>query len=440
MSSTAVTLPNEIAMQQAWRFRLWGTGQLRTAQGAVVQIVDPGKLNNGPGPDFSDAKIKVDGEVWIGAVEIHRKASDWHRHGHDGDRAYESVVLHIVGRDDCRISRPDGTEIPQAVMRIDPDFASTFNSLVNSSSYVLPMCGNALADIESIFRSDWITALAYERMYRKAADVLERLRENSGDWLQTVYSTLARGLAYGVNADNMERVSRLAPVRILMKNVDSPETVEAILFGQAGLLNQTAPADSYEALLVREYRFYAAKYDLVPIDSPRWQLSGRNPANTPFRRLALLGAMLRKHNVDIAYIIAGSRTVDDMNAYLDVELPDYWAHNYAFSRKASGRMAPLGKQSRDLLIINVLAPILFARGLETGDSDMLEQAMTMWERLPSEQNSITRGFDRHGIKANDAFTSQALIQLHREYCERRRCPDCRLGHRILARHIAVTAT
>lgn len=428
-------LPNEIAMQQAWRFRLWGTGKLLTSQGKTVEIVEAGKWNTGAGPDFTDAKIKVDDKVWVGCIEIHRRASDWHRHGHDTDRTYDNVVLHVVGDDDFRVKREDGTEILHTVMRIGDGFASLFNGLLNGGRLVLPMCGDALGEVVDIFRTDWLTALAFERLNRKSDDIAKHLLTTSGNWFQAVFITLARGLGFGSNADNMERMARSIPFKILLRHSDNVETVEALLFGQANLLNNDAPADDYEESLIREYRFYAHKYGLQPIDKPLWRMSVRSLANTPYRRIALLAKLVCVHGTELGRRLCERRDVDAIRKFLCVDLSEYWTYHSTFGRQGSARMVSLGSQSQDLLIINVLAPLIYCHGLEHNRSDQLDSAITLWENIPAEKNGITRGFEAFGIKAGNAFMSQALIQLHREYCERRRCVECRLGHRLLSSFI-----
>ena len=204
-------MPSEIVMQQAWRFRLWGTGRISTSQGKTVRVLEAGKLNTGPGPDFRDAKIMVDDKIWVGNIEIHRNASDWHRHDHSNDLAYDNVILHVVGNDDCRIARKDGTEILQTTMNVGEGFTGLFNLLLNTPSYVLPMCGKSLHLVPGIFKTDWITALAFERMMRKADDIIALSKTLSDDWLQVVFITLARGLGFGTNTDNMISVYRLRP-------------------------------------------------------------------------------------------------------------------------------------------------------------------------------------------------------------------------------------
>ena len=435
MKSESIIPPNEIAMQQAWRFGLWGTGVLTTSQGKRIRVIDAGKLNTGPGPDFLDAKLFVDDETWVGNIEIHRNASDWFKHGHDRDAAYENVILHVVGNDDSRVKRTDGSEILQVVMEIAPGFANVFNGLLNSNRLVLPMCGDMLDTVSTIIRTDWLTALAFERLMRKASDIEKRLRNEAGNWLQTVYVTLARGLGFGINADNMERLARCTPFKLLLRHTDNIETVEALLFGQAGLLNSESPKDWYETNLCMEYKFYAHKYGLKPLDKPLWQLSVRNTANAPHRRIALLAKIMCLRGMDIVRGLYEFKNVDEIRKFLNLELSEYWMYHYAFGRTVDKRMSPLGKQSMDLLIINVLAPLAYARGMEENDVELIDNASGLWEELEGEKNNITRGFEAYGVKTHNAFESQALIQLHKEYCERRRCPECRIGHRLLSSYI-----
>lgn len=434
MHSTA-TIPNEAAMQQAWRYRMWGAGTFRSVQGQTVRILDAGVFNNGAGPDFSNARIKIGQTVLAGCVEIHRLASDWHRHGHDGDEAYRNVVLHVVGKDDCRITAPDGSEVLQLVMDIETGFENFFNRLLTDAHYVLPMCGDRLDMVKGIFRTDWLTGLAFERLFRKADDTRRCLADDNGDWLQTVFIMLARGLGFGTNADNMERVARSTPFRKLLRHTDDNEAVEAILLGQGGLLNFASPADSYEEKLCREYAFYRQKYDLTPISQPIWHLSARNVANTPYRRLAFLARLICTHGADIASRLTTNVSAERFHRFLNVDVSTYWQTHYAFARPTASRLSALGAQSRDLLIINVLTPLVFARGLETNNTEMLDAAVNLWQTTAPEKNAITRGFERFEVEVDSAFTSQALIQLHREYCEKRKCLECRLGHRLLSNFI-----
>lgn len=428
--------PNEYVMQQVWRHGLWKSGKAVTVEGQSVEIIDPGAINNGPGPDFANARIRIDGNIWAGSVEIHLRASDWHRHGHDGDPAYANVILHVVGLDDATVTMAGGRTLPQLIMRLDSDFIDTFNRLIAGPRLVLPVCGDKLPAIAPVFKTDWISALAFERLQRKASDVAQRLQSAAGDWYQTLFITLARGLGFGRNTDNMERLGRSIPYKRLLQHTDSPEAIEAMLFGQAGLLDIAAPADEYEATLVREYRFYATKYGLTPIDSPVWQLTSRNGANTPHRRIALLARIVCNRFFSLGINVFDNLDVETASRIFDVEPGRYWSSHTVFGRRSDRVLTGLGRQSADLLTINVLVPMVYHRGEQTGRFELMDKAIDILESIKPEQNAITRGFADFDVNAPDAFTSQALVQLHREYCERRRCLECRLGHRMLAQNIS----
>lgn len=423
-------------MQQIWRYRLWNAPRLRTVVGDDVEVVNPGIYNNVSGPDFLAARIRIGGRMWVGSVEMHIRASDWHRHGHDGDPAYENVILHVVGDDDCDIQRADGTTIPVVVMSVEWGFVEAFNNLLHPKSLVLPTCGERLRDIASVIITSWVASLGMERLQRKADDVGQRLATTNGDWLQTVFVTVARGLGFGRNAQPMEQLARSIPIRTLLKHSDSPQIVEALLFGQAGLLRGDNAADDYERTLRRDYDFYATKYSLRPITNPVWHMSSRNGINTPHRRIALLAELVSTHAYQLGSAMGETTDLDAAERLFAARLAPYWTTHSSFGVTVNGRASACpGRQSVDLLIINVLIPILYHRADSVGDYRTMDCAVDMLEHMRAEDNSIVRGFADYDVKARDAFTSQALVQLHREYCEPRRCLDCRLGHRMIAEHI-----
>lgn len=429
-------LPDERVMQQVWRFRLWREQNPVTSTGETIEIIDQGLLNTGPGPDFFNAKVKIGDQLWAGAVEVHVRASDWHRHGHDGDPAYRNVILHVVAVDDVGIERADGMEIPQVVMSVDDVFADTFNRLLTADRLVLPSCGDYLRDIASVLITDWVSALGMERLQDKAAHVADILDRSVGDWQQTAYVMLARGLGFGYNADAMESVARSVPVTTLLRHSDNLDAIQAILFGQAGMLDR--PADTYSAALARDYAFYSHKYGLRRPDVV-WNNTSRNGINTPERRLGLLASLIANDRFGIARLLSETTSVDAIREALTVNISPYWTTHTRFGRPSSSQLSSsvLGRGSMDLLIINVIAPLMYLRGERNGSWRMTDAAVALLEQLKAESNSIVRGFADFGVTARDAFTSQALIQLHRRYCEPRKCLDCRLGHRMLARHVVI---
>ena len=421
----------ERLMQYIWQHRLWPATDMSTVDGRHVQVIDTGRLNTDSGPDFFNAKVRIGDQMWAGDVEIHVNASDWHRHGHDGDRAYESVILHVVGRDDTSIKRSDGQTIPQMRMPCTPDFSQSYRSLLDLAGHHLP-CADEIKSMRQLDIHGWIDCLAYERLYRKAEHIGKLLADSAGDWESACYATTARGLGFGINSEPFERLALATPLRILHKHADSQLSMEAILFGQSGLLDDAPDTDAYVDLLKREYAFLSNKFALKRPHSPGWKMSRMRPPNFPHRRIAFLVALLFG-GFRLMSRITGATSIEDARRLFSVELTGYWASHYTFGCGLdSGSAAVLGRGSIDTLIINVAVPLLHAYGCATGNLAMSDRAVEFLHNLGPEQNSVTRMFKENGLPCDDAFTSQALIQLRREYCEAKKCLFCRIGHRYLS--------
>lgn len=420
----------ERLMQYVWQHRLWPYGSLRTVDGRKIDVIDPGLPNNDAGPDFFNAKVDIGGELWAGNVEIHVRASDWMRHGHHTDRAYDSVILHVVERDDMAVRRPDGHIIPQVVLPAAADFHQQYMSMVHNPATELP-CADELAAIPSLYLTDWISALAFERLYEKVDRINTILEKNHGSWADTAYSVLARALGFGINSLPFERLAASLPMKIMMKHRDSPTAVEALLFGQAGLLDSTDNGNAYTERLRCEYNFLARKFGLTPLDSPGWKMARMRPQNFPHRRVAALASYITTGFLP-GYAIYDCSDVTELEKIFSVELSDYWKRHYCFNPASAPASASLSRTSIRLLIINVAIPMIFARGASIGDRQMQDRAISLWQSLPAERNSLITLFEKAGLKCGDAFTSQALIQLRRSYCEPRKCLYCRIGHRLLA--------
>lgn len=424
----------EELMQYVWRFRLWPPSAMVTVDGQRIDVIDPGELNRGSGPDFFNAKISIGGQMWIGNVEIHVRASDWMRHGHDSDRAYDNVVLHVVEIDDCPIYRTDGQLIPQMVMRCAADFSQRYAQMVGNPALELA-CAAELPSVPQINISDWICALGYERLQAKADRALALARE--GGWMEAIYVILARALGFGTNAEPMELLARTTPLKALLRHSDEVSAVEAMLFGQAGLLaGQEASEDGYVQRLCADYAFYSAKYGLHPSTGVCWKMARMRPQNFPHRRIAALARFVAGGFRFGSRVLAVTNE-EDARALLDLRLDGYWARHFSLSDSGVGSTPrAFSYSSATVLIINVVAPLLYAFGQETGDTRRQEAAADLLHQLKPEQNSIIDIFARAGLSADSAFSSQALIQLRREYCVPRKCLFCRIGHRLLS-HKAV---
>lgn len=421
----------ERLMQYVWQHRLWVQPDMRTVDGRRILVLDPGQLNTDAGPDFFNAKVIIDGQTWVGDVEIHVRASDWHRHGHDGDKAYDSVILHVVERDDTLIKRPDGETIPQLRMPCCADFSEKYNYMVGRSDIDLP-CAGFLPEIPSLHITDWMESLAYERLYDKAGHILELVERLSGDWESACYVTVARALGFSVNGDPFERLALSLPLRFIGKHSDSLFTIEALLFGQSGLLPEHSPEGSYPAQLMREYSFMVHKFGLVPPQSLQWKMSRMRPANFPHRRIALLAAMLHGGFQLMSRIIS-VQSVEDASHILNPTLSGFWKTHYTFGAPSAHVGDNLSRSSVNGLIINAIVPIIFAYAQFRADDELASRAVSFLLLLPPEQNHISTLFKNVGLPMRDAFHTQAAVQLRRQYCQQHKCLYCRIGHRTLSR-------
>lgn len=425
-------MPAEMLLHYLWEHRLWEFGSLRTDDGLMVEVLDPGLHNNDAGPDFFNAKVKIGDRTWAGNVEIHTRASDWMRHGHHNDRAYDSVILHVVGHSDAQVVRRDGRTIPQAVLPYTPEFRARYDAMVGSSAQ--PPCGNDLGNLPPLYITDWLSSLGYERLYTKVERINEYLERLNGDWQEVAYVTLARALGFSTNAEPFERLALATPVRCLLKHRSDPRLVEAALFGQAGFLNVAAsePDDVLHLEELRlDYGFMRAKYDLEPVESPGWKLARMRPPNFPHRRIAALIAMVCD-GFSFGRRFSHVTDVQSARGLFDISIRGYWESRYSFGGRTAVAPRAFSPDTVDSLIINTVAPLLYAYGLRFACDERMEAAVGLLQQLGAEHNSVTRVFTDRGIRCDDAFTSQALIQLRRAYCEPRKCLFCRIGHRLLS--------
>ncbi|MDE5585686.1 MAG: DUF2851 family protein [Muribaculaceae bacterium] len=426
----------EEIFQLLWAHRMLGL-QFSLETGEKVRIIDPGVLNRDAGPDFFNAKVKINGRTWAGNIEIHMKASDWHRHGHDTDPAYDNVILHVVALSDTRIRRHDDTEIPQMLVRLPENFYRTFAYLTKGTPEI--RCAGRLQDIDPLRRADWIETLSIERIQHKAARIEEALRTYRGDWNAACFLTLARGLGFGLNGIPFEMLAQSIDLNHLRRHTDNILQMEAIFFGQAGMLDPTTHRDDRRyQLMCREYQFLARKYAMHPIPPTSWKFARTRPQNLPYRRIALLSKAMSDTPDLLQRILLTGGDEEQLRDIFKWEVDPYWSRRISFGGDTQSDANPpsLSDQSISVLLINVAAPILYAYALLHCDHEMKEAAMSLLTGLPPERNAIVRGWQQLGIHAKDAATSQALIHLRKEYCDRHECLRCRFGHRILSREIA----
>lgn len=427
----------ERVYQYIWKHKLWKQPtpapsriDLLTVDGHSVEVIYPGRHNTDAGPDFLGARLRIDGQEWAGNVEIHVKASDWKRHKHSSDPAYDNVILHVVGVDDLRIPDKTGRMIPQTVVSFPETFAGIYSEMSEQIGKI--ECEGVIGETPEPAATFWLENLSVERMQRKSKRILDTVRLVEGDWQRACFITLARSLGFSLNAEPMEILARNLPLSIAAKHSDNLLQLEALLFGQAGMLDTSVHIfDEYYQQLCREYYFLAHKYDLRPMRRDLWKFARTRPQNFPTRRIALLARTLLGGFSLMASIIDPKCNNASARALFDWELDGYWLRNIDFDQPCVNLQSRMSQSARDLLVINLAAPLLYAYGAWRGDAEMSERGLDIWRDAAPENNMIIRSWKSAGLEAKSAAESQALIELRNEYCERRRCLECRFGHALL---------
>ena len=431
----------EWALQVYWAVAVRKGCRLLLTDGRVAEVVQPGVLNHSSGPDFSFARMRVDGKVWAGDVEMHRRASDWFRHGHDGDSGYDAVILHVVCEDDGMVCKKNGEHPAQVVMRVPEVFGQVLEALCAEGEPYL-RCGLAkgfLGGLQGVLRDSWIEALLTMRYSRRAEGVKALLDRLHGNWRQTAFAVLARSLGFGVNGEAMEALAASVPLSVLERHSGNLFQLEALLMGRAGLLPEKgdeAP-DDYCRRLVAEYGFLGRKYGLEPLCELGWKLRRVRPANMPQRRVALLAAFCAGGFTLLDDLLGCDGGVKGVMGLLGRRVSDYWQGHYGFGRVTGGAKGALSGgltgSSRELVCINGVVTLLYAYGLYEKREELCAMAEELLGELKAEATADTRMWREQGFEVRCAADSQALHFLYGEYCSANRCAECRWGLGLLRR-------
>ncbi len=417
----------ESILQYIWQQRLFVSSDMKTTDNETVEVIDVGKLNTDAGPDFFNAKVKIGDTLWAGNVEIHTRSSEWKKHHHHSDKAYESVILHVVEEVDADVFRNDGEKIPQIKLAYPEQIENDYLQLINEQKWI--PCAGKIQSIPSVFIQSWKNALLVERLEQKMEAIESLLNFNNQHWEDAFYITLARNFGFGTNSLAFEQLAKSTPLSALGKHKNNLFQLEAILFGQSGLLEVT-DSDEYTLSLKKEYEFLAAKFDLKPISSSLWKLLRLRPDNFPHIRIAQFAALIHSSSKLFSKVLEKPET-DFLNEIFDCKPSDYWQTHYTFANQSAKKAKKLGQQSKNTLYINTVIPFLFCYGTERGNQEMKDKALALLEQIPAEKNSIVAGWKSLGLDVQTAYDSQALLHLKKNYCDEKKCLRCRIGHKVL---------
>ncbi len=386
--------------------------------------------NTNAGPDFFNAKLKIDDTLWVGNVEIHTQASDWLRHGHDRDIAYDSVILHVVSDSNCDVYRANGELVPQVILSCPESVRLRYEELRQTEIY--PPCYSILYSLPKLTVHSWLSALQVERFEQKARVISKRLERCNNHWEDVFFITLARNFGFGLNGDAFEAWANRLPFRAIDKHRDNLFQVEAFFFGQAGLLDEEIPeADAYYQKLQKEYRYLQHKFELgASMLTDQWRFLRLRPGNFPHVRLAQLACLYHKEQSLFSRVMEAD-TLEAVKKILTARTSTYWEEHFNFRKASTRQEKRVGENAQNLIVINTVIPFLYAYGLHKADEALCERATRFLEALKAENNHVTRLWSGAGLPVFTAADSQALLQLQKEYCDKKDCLRCRFGYEYL---------
>lgn len=426
MSSFA-NLKEEL-LHYSWKMKNFNLQELSTHSGQSISIINFGVHNHDAGPDFLEAKIKIGNATWVGNVEMHLKSSDWNLHKHQFDPAYNNVILHVVFHHDKEVTNSYGTqlEVLELKERIPFSLIYKFDQLIKSESWI--PCESQLHIIDKSRFVMFVQSLAIERLEQKSEVILKEFTDSKNDWELVFYKWLMRYFGFKVNASGFERLSRCIPYKLVKKYSFDSNKLAALFFGQAGFLERM---DGYSCMLLKEYDFLKHKYGLQKMQLSEWKYLRLRPANFPTIRIAQLVALFANKKNLISCLMQ-IKNIEEAYALLECKTDIYWDTHYKFGKSSKLKKKRLGKKSIDILVINVVVPLLFCRGKFMSDEVKVESAVQLMEQVSPETNSISNRWKSMGFDVKSGLQSQGLIQLKKNYCESYRCLECQIGNRILS--------
>ena len=422
-----------------WKYKLFPLRPLQTTDGQPLEVIDPGILNHDAGPDFQNAKVKIGNTIWAGSVEIHQKSSDWFAHGHHEDARYNNVVLHVAEKADQPVITQDGQTPPQMELEVPAYLETNYKALCHTTDY--PRCHRVIPRIDTFTVHSWLNALLCERLEQRAETVARRVKTANGDWEQAFFATLARNFGFGINGDAFEEWARHIPLQAVGHHRDDLFQIEALFLGQAGLLDidtipqkyrEEAANDGYYPRLKQEYDYLAHKFSLQPMDAEAWKFLRLRPQNFPHVRISQLARLYYDQRAGFSRLLE-AKTIEELHAMLSTHATTYWESHYTFGCPSYKNAKTLTKASLNLIVVNTVVPVLYAYGITHAQDAFRQRALQLLEPIQAENNHITRLWDECGIRAESAADSQALLQLKKEYCDRRYCLHCRFGYEFLKR-------
>lgn len=416
---------DEFFLQYVWKYRLFDARGLTTVEGIPIDILEQGKENHLQGPDFLESKIKIGEQLWSGHVEIHVHSSEWFKHYHHFDAAYQNVILHVVWENDKEAVQVNGsiTHTLELRNRIFPFVLQNYTQLQKSKKSIA--CESGIKRLPEEIKINHLNKIGTKRLERKAEEIRKWLVENEWNWELSFYQLLTKSMGTTGNSFAFKQLSEILPLKMLLNYRDNKLRTEALLFGQSGLLETINTFSGYKAELLNEYEFLKHKYNLHPMNPAAWKFGKIRPAGFPTLRISQLADLLcsKEH---LFSRIMNCKTVKELQDLFYCRASLFWDNHYQFEGESKKYVKILGKSAIEGLIINCALPMMFLFGKSRDRSELVKRSYLLLEELPKEDNRIVKRFEKLGIRSKNALQSQGILET-KNYCEKRRCLKCDLG-------------
>lgn len=411
-----------------WQYQKFANTNLRTTQGESLQVLYIGQYLQQAGPDFFNAQIVIGNQKWAGNVEIHINSSDWYLHHHERDENYDNVILHVVWQDDTEVFRKDNTVIPVLELQhyVSHELLHQYKNLIRSKKWI--NCENEIQSMPQLVVKNWMERLFFDRLERKSKSIQEVLKNNQNDWEATFFTLIAKNFGLNSNGEAFLELAKSIPFSVIRKEAFDVQYLEALFFGQANLLPKE-PQDHYIKELVDLYQYLKIKYQIEEQSSLSVHFFRLRPDNFPTIRLAQLAMLFHKQRNLFSQILQANE-LEEFYKIFNVSVSEYWLSHYNLEKPSLCKEKPLSKSFIDLLIINTIVPLKFAYYSSLGE-ETTESYIRLLEKIISEKNAVVDKFKHIGVVAQNAFESQALLQLKNDYCDQNKCLQCAIGVAVL---------
>lgn len=415
-------------LHHVWQFKKFDIANLKTTKGESIQILNSGQYLQLSGPDFFNAQIIIENQKWAGNVEIHIKSSDWYSHNHEKDSNYDSVILHVVWEHDSPIFRKNNTEIPTLELKEHVALAELhkYQLLISQKSWIY--CENDIGKVDDFVFRNWQERLYFERLERKSAEIRQLLLNSNNDWEAVLFCLLAKNFGLNTNGILFQNMAKSIPFSVIRKESFAVENLEALFFGQANMLEINFQ-DSYTKKLQQDYNYLVHKYRIVKNVFDKAEFFKHRPDNFPTIRLSQLAALYHKEHNLFSKIMSCS-TISKIYDLFKVEVSNYWETHYNFDKISVLKKKKMAYSFIDLILINTIIPVRFAYE-QSLQKESSQEIIDLIEAIQPEKNIVINKFSAIGVVAKNAFETQSLLQLKKEYCEAKKCLQCAVGVHLL---------